>query len=161
MNRIAFALFLLLAACGGSLSDEQRKKIRENMAAGEIRKVTDAELTEAAFAFGRQIASTVEKSDRTLTNKTFVDSLQNAKNVEIVLLQPGDSMLADVERQIIEAYTSGSGVVQLNDNIQNLHNDTLLYTKPILRELPDGTTEFTRALGIRMPVKSVILSIKD
>lgn len=161
MNRSVFALFLLLAACGGTLTDEQRKQMRENMQAGEIRKVTDAEMTEAAFALGREIAVLVERTDRNLHNRSFLDSLQRRHNVTIVLLEPGDSMLAAVESQIIEAYTSGSGVVELADNVQNLHNDTLLYTKPVLRELPDGTTEFTRALGVRMPVKSVILSIED
>ena len=161
MTRFAFVLFILLTACGGTLTDEQRKQMRENMEAGEIRKVTDAELTEAAFAFGRMIAGAVESSDSNLTDKAFLDSLQRELEVDIQFLEPGDSMLAKVESQIIEAYTSGSEVVELSDNVQNLHNDTLLYTKPVLRELPDGTTEFTKALGIRMPVKSVILSIKN
>lgn len=131
------------------------------MEAGEIRKVSDAELTEAAFALGREISTIIEKTDRNLDNKSLLDSLQRQHSVAIVLLEPGDSMLAAVESQVIEAYTSGSGVVELTDNVQDLHNDTLLYTKPLLRELPDGTTEFTRALGVRMPVKSVILSIED
>jgi len=161
MNRLSFVIFLLLTACGGTLTDEQRKEMREKMEAGEIRKVTDAELTDAAFALGRKLSGLIEKNDPNLGNKTYLDSLQQALNVHIVLLEPGDSMLAEVESQIIEAYTSGSGVVQLSDNVQNLHNDTLLYTKPVLMDLPDGTTEFTRALGVRMPVKSVILSIED
>jgi hypothetical protein len=161
MTRLVFVLLIVLTACGGSLSEEQRKKMRENMEAGEIRKVTDAELTEAAFALGRMIAREVEASGKNLNNKSFVDSLQQELAVNILFLEPGDSMLAEVEKQIIEAYTSGSEVVVLNDNVQDLHNDTLLYTKPILRELPDGSTEFTKALGIRMPVKSVILSIQD
>jgi hypothetical protein len=161
MNRFVFAVFFLLTACGGSLTDDQRKKIRENMEAGEIRKVSDAELTEAAFDYGRKISGIINKRAGNPDDKARIDSVQREFNVEIVFMEPGDSMLAEVESQIIDAYTSGSGVVQLSDNIQNLHNDTLLYTKPLLRELPDGTTEFTRALGIRMPVKSVILSIKD
>jgi len=160
MTRSLFVLCVLLTACGGTLSDEQRKKMRENMEAGELRKVTDAELTDAAFSFGRTIAAAVESGGK-LNDQTFLDSLQHAMGVNIQWLEPGDTMLAQVEQQIIAAYTSGSEVVNLTDNVQNLHNDTLLYTKPVLRDLPDGTTEFTSALGIRMPVRSVILSIKD
>jgi len=161
MNRISIVCLLILAGCGGSLTDEQRKQMRENMEAGEIKKVTDAELTDAAFAFGRKISSLIKSPGTAADDVALIDSLEREFSVKILLLEPADSMLADVEQQIIEAYTSGSGVVELTDNIQNMHNDTLLYTKPILRELPDGTTEFTRALGIRMPVKAVVLSIED
>jgi hypothetical protein len=158
MNRISIVCLLILAGCGGTLTDEQRKQMRENMEAGEIRKVTDAQLTDAAFAFGRKISGLVQTSG---SNVAVIDSLEQEFGVKILLLEPADSMLAEVEQQLIEAYTSGSGVVELTDNVQNMHNDTLLYTKPVLRELPDGTTEFTRALGIRMPVKAVVLSIED
>jgi hypothetical protein len=160
MKRLLLLMFVI-TACGGSLSDEQRKKVRENMAAGEIRKVTDAELTDAAFELGRMISGTVSKRDPGLSDVTLIDSLEQSLNVEILLLQPSDTMLAVVEQQIIEAYTSGSGVVELTDNVQRMAGDTLLYTKPILRELPDGTTTFQHALGIRMPVKSVVLSIQE
>jgi len=37
----------------------------------------------------------------------------------------------------------------------------MLYTKPILHTRPDGTLEFTKALGIRMSKKYIVLSIKD
>jgi hypothetical protein len=151
----------VITACGGSLSDEQRKKLRENMEAGEIRKVTDAELTDAAFALGRMISDTVSRRDPALANAPFIDSLEQNLQVEILLLQPSDTMLATVEQQIIQAYTSGSGVVELTDNVQRMHGDTLLYTKPILRDLPDGTSSFEHALGIRMPVKSVVLSLHE
>jgi len=155
------AMLLFATACGGTLSDEQRKKIRENMDAGEIRKVTDAELTEAAFNYGRTISAILERRSPSLDNVKLIDSLEQALNVKILLLQPSDTMLLEVEQQIIEAYTSGSGVVQLADNIQRLSGDTLLYTKPVVRELPDGSSEFEHALGIHMPVRSIVLSIPD
>jgi hypothetical protein len=151
----------VITACGGSLSDEQRKQMRENMEAGEIKKVTDAELTEAAFELGRMISGTLAQRDPDLKDASLIDSLEQELHVEILLLQPSDTMLAIVEQQIIEAYTSGSGVVELTDNVQRMGGDTLLYTKPILRELPDGTSAFEHALGIRLPVKSVVLSIQD
>ena len=62
-----------------------------------------------------------------------------------------------VERLVMEAYAEGSGS---SDNIQKMGLDSLLYTKPILREHPDGSTEFLKAIGIRMTRKQVVLSIK-
>jgi len=161
--RTAKWLLILFAAvsCTGSLTDEQRKKMRENMEAGEIRKVSDAELTEASFAYGREIAKIIEAKDRTMTNQTLLDSLQNTFHVRIVALVPGDSMALEIENQIIEAYTSGAGQVTLNDDLQKLGTDSMLYSKPILRDLPDGSVEFVRALGIHMPKKEIILSIQE
>lgn len=152
---------VVLYACTGSLTDEQRKKLRENMEAGEIRKVSDAEMLEASFAYGRTITSIIEKRDRTLTDQRLLDSLQQAFHVRIVSLTPGDSMALEIENQIIDAYTSGAGQVSLADNIQKLGADSMLYTKPILRDLPDGTVEFVRALGIHMPKKHIVLSIQE
>jgi hypothetical protein len=160
MRRLVVIL-LIASACGGTLSDEQRKKIKEDMAANQIRKVSDAELTEAAFALGRKITAIVERRDPGLTNKSLKDSLEKNLNIRILNLQPNDTMLVSVEQQIIEAYTSGSGVVELSDNVQRLSGDTLLYTKPIVRELPDGSSQFQYALGIHLPLKSVVLSIQE
>jgi hypothetical protein len=158
MNK--FLLFLLasiLFSSCGSLSTEQRKKIRENMEAGSLKKVSDAELTEAAFAYGRLIAKAVNgKSD-----KKLLDSLEKKYGVEILYMQPGDSMLRSVEKQIIDAYTSGAATVDIADNIQRMGIDSILYTKPIVKEKTDGSVEFDKALALRMPKKQIILSIKD
>lgn len=158
MRAFCVIIGVMLAGCGGSLSDEQRKQLRENMEAGEIRKVTDAELTEASFNYGRVIARVVEAQDRSLSNRHLLDSLEDAYHVVIVPLVEGDSLMREIESQIIEAYT-GAGNHELADNIQKLSPDSVLYTKPLMRERPDGTLEFARALGIRMPVKYIIRSI--
>ena len=145
-------------ACGGSLSDEQRKKIRESMEDGQIRRVPEAELTEAAYQLGRQMMKRLEKGG---LNPSLIDSLQKAYNVKIGTLQTTDSVMLEIEKQIVEAYTTGSGNVELTDNIQKLGADSLLYTKPILKELPDGTMQFEKAIGIHMPRKTVVRSIPE
>lgn len=129
------------------------------MKQGEIKKVTDAEVSEAAFEFGRTIASAQEKKDKALTNRAFLDSLARAFDVEIISIQPDNASLRGVEKQLLEAYTQS--VPGTSDNIQKMGADSLLYTKPIVREHPDGSLEFVKALGIRMTKKQVILSIKD
>lgn len=159
-NYIAIG-FVILTACGGTLTDEQRKKARESIEAGQLKRVTDSELTEASFALGRTIVKLIEKKDPYLTNQNFLDSLGKVYSIEIIAMQPGDSASRAVEQQIIEAYIAGVGKVELNDNIQKLGKDSILYTKPILRELIDGSVEFSKALGIRMPKKEIVRSIKD
>jgi len=161
MKKFLVIILAVLTACGGTLTDEQRRKARENIEQGQLKRVTDSEITEASFALGRAITELIEKRDRDLTNRTFLDSLQNAFKVEIISMKPGDSTSRAVEQQIIEAYIAGTGKVELNDNIQKLGKDSVLYTKPILKDRPDGSVEFSKALGIRMAKKEVVLSIKD
>lgn len=161
MKNLIFWGFLILTACGGTLTDEQRRKAREAIDQGQLKRVTDSELTEASFALGRIITEKIEKRDRDLVNRAFLDSLQNVYNVEIISMKPGDSTSRAVEQQIIEAYITGTGQVELNDNIQKMGKDSMLYTKPILKERPDGSVEFSKALGIRMAKKEIVLSIKD
>ncbi len=122
----------------------------------EIKKVTEAQIIEAAFQYGRQVAAIVEKKDRTLTNQSFLDSVSQVFSVEIISLQPENSLLRTVEKQLLEAYQTDA---QSPDNIQKMGTDSLLYTKPFTREHPDGSAEFTKALGIRMTKKQVILTI--
>jgi hypothetical protein len=154
------ALLLLATACGGSLSDEQRKKLRERMKEDEIVRVTEGELMAAAFDYGRAIDSILEKRDPAMVNSRFIDSLGTAFNVRISSIQPGDSMLLGIESKLIEAYMAGAGQ-PIADDVQKLGKDSVLYTKPITQERPDGSVEFIRALSIHMPVKSVVLSIED
>ncbi len=161
MKNFIFIGLVFLTSCGGTLTDEQRKKARESIEAGQLKRVTESEMTEASFALGRTIAMLIEKKDHYLTNPSFLDSLGKVYRVEITSLQPGDSTSRAVEQQIIEAYIAGTGKVELNDNIQKLGKDSILYTKPILRELVDGSVEFSKALGIRMARKEIVLSIKD
>jgi len=157
MKYYSLLLLILIFSCTGTLTDEQRKKMKENMELNEIKKATDAEIIEAAFRLGRQTASIIQKRDKTLTDQPFLDSLSQALQVEILSIQSGNQNLRSVEKQLLEAYKSE---VQSSDNIQKMGPDSLLYTKPLLREHPDGSTEFTKALGIRMTKKQIVLTIK-
>lgn len=148
---------VVLVSCTGSLSDSQKKRIKESMEQGQIKKISEAQVTEAAFAYGRKVAGIVNKSDVSLVNRTLLDSLSQAYQVEIVSLQPDNQKMRFVERQLLEAYLNGGAS---NDNIQKMGTDSLLYTMPIIREKPDGSTEFLKVLGIRMTRKQVVLSIK-
>lgn len=159
MKNLCFCLAaMLLAACGGSLSDEQRKQIRENMEDGEIKRITESAMTAAAYELGRSLIA--ELTAKGLDNQPVIDSLEQQYNIRIVTLQPSDSLMLAVEQQIIEAYTAET-TVPLTDNIQKLGADSLLYTKPVMTTLPDGAVKFERAIGIHMPRKTIVRSIED
>ena len=156
-KNIFFIALVLLCSCGGRISDEQRKAIKESMEEGQIRKVSDAEITEAGYEYGRAIILDLEK---TASGKSEIKQLELKYKVKISTLQSGDSALIEIEKMIIDAYTSGAAP-ELSDNIQKLGTDALLYTKPIMRALPDGSMQFEKAIGIHVPKKQVVLSIKD
>ena len=159
MKLLLFVLPLLLfIACTGSLTSDQRKKIKENMKQGEIKKVSDAQLTEAAFDYGRKIATVIFAKDKTFTNLRLQDSPNQVYGVELVSIQDSNKSLRGVEKQLLEAYASQAHDA---DNVQKMGPDSLLYTKPLMRERPDGSTEFIKAIGIRMTRKEIILSIKE
>jgi hypothetical protein len=150
---------LILTACGGSLSSEQRKKIRANMEAGSIKKISEAELTEAALAYAHTVTKAVE--GHVQPDQKFLDSLNKTYDVEILFMTPGDSKLRNIEKQVIEAYASTSGTDITGDNLQKMGNDSLLYTKPIFEKNQKGSSEFRKALALRIHKKAVILSIKN
>ena len=74
MSRLSLIfLVVVLIACGGSLTDEQRKRMLEASEQQAIVKVTDAEITEAAFSKGRAVMTG-------LTSLAVTDSIAQAAN---------------------------------------------------------------------------------
>lgn len=150
-----------LSACQGSLSEEQRKKIKDEMDAGKIQRVTEAELINGGFSFGRSLTQVIEKSDKYYVNRKILDSIERKYDIRIFKLQENDSTLFEIERKILEAYLSGSTEVTLDDNIQITDTDSILYTKPILRTQPDGSLEFLYAIGIKAPKRTIVLTLEN
>lgn len=160
MNRYHLLFAFVLASCSGSLNDEQRQRMKENMELNRIKKFSDSQIVEEAYRQGRLVALVLEKRDPLMGNAMLIDSLETKFGVEIVAMQPNDSLLRAVEQKIIEAYMAG-GATTLSDNIQKSGSDSLLYTKPLMTTHADGSVAFSKALGVRMLRKNVILSIKD
>jgi hypothetical protein len=152
-------MLIMVVGCGGSLNEEQRKRLRENMEKGAIKRVPDAELTAAALTLARQVVSQLSAAKPLAQQAAKIDSLEKAFDVKITSLAPNDSLLSQVEKQIIDAYTAAAPAADLPDNLQRLGPDSLLYTKPQIKTNADGSVEFTYALGIRMAKRTVILSM--
>jgi hypothetical protein len=151
---------LILVSCNGKLTDEQKRKIREEREESQIKKISEADITEAAFHYGRTITDIIDKRDKLMSNKALLDSLENAFGVEIISMQKDDPTLRAVEKKVMEAYASGGSTIALNDNVQKMGKDSILYTKPLMRELPNGSVTFTSAMGLRIPKKQIIRTIK-
>ncbi len=150
---------LLLAACGGKLSEEQRKRLHEGMATQDIKKVSEADLYEAAMAYGLSVVRDVEATDRFLHQSSKIDSIARSRGVRIYSIIPNDSTLREIEKRLVEAYVTGADVGQVSDNLQKVGEDSLLYTKPVFKDRPDGSQEFSHAIGIKMSKKTIVLSM--
>ncbi len=154
MNKLLLILLVLsLFACGGSLTDEQRKRMLEASELQAIVKVTDAEITEAAFAKGRTVMEG-------LTSPSELDSLEKVAAVKIHWLEPGAAHGLEIEQQLIDAYINS--VIEgtsLQDNVQKIGTDSMLYTKAIILTRPDSSVEVKGTWNIWMSKKQLILSM--
>ena len=146
---------LTLTACGGSLSDEQRKKIKEDMESHKIVRVTEAEITEAAFTQGRVVMKALDKA-----KPDNLDSLASANHLKIKWLVPGSTNALEIEKQLVEAYltsiVNGGG---MEDNVQRLETDSLLYTHPVTEKMADGSETVKGIWSIRLSKKQLILGM--
>ena len=160
MKALVLLLTLILFGCGGSLSDEQRKQVKENMELNKIVRVTEAEITEAAFSKGREAVKIIDTFGG---DSTRIDSILNINKGRIRFIRPGKSNALALEQQLIDAYLADpSGILQ--DNVQRLRNkqgdfDSLLYTRPVMKKLPDGSEQLDGVWNIWLPKKELILEI--
>ncbi len=146
-------------ACGGKLSEEERQKLHEGMATQDIKRVTDADLQEATIVYAKSVLIDVLKIDKYLNQKSRIDSIAAQHHVRIYSLIPNDSTLREIETQLIEAYIAGADTGLAGDNLQKAGEDSLLYTAPIFKNRPDGSQQFSHAIGIKVAKKTVVLSM--
>lgn len=156
-------LALLLSACGGNLSDDQRKKLKEGMANQKIVQVSDSDIVTAAHEQGKKI---YEQLERAQFDPTKVDSIANYYRVKIKWVVPGAGNAQETEQQLIDAYVMGMATGTLQDNIQRLHRsadqtayDSLLYSKPKVSPMPDGVEQLEGIWNIYLSKKQIVLSI--
>jgi hypothetical protein len=145
-------------SCGGSLTDEQRKEMHEKMEMNKIVRVTEVEIIESAFRKGRDMIQTLEKVGE---HPARIDSLLRINHGSIRFIEPGQGNVTSLEQQLMDAYLADkSGTLQ--DNVQKLRNeigdfDSLLYTKPVVRRLSDGSTELEGVWNIWFSKKDLVI----
>jgi hypothetical protein len=154
MRWIYVAILVLLMGCGGSLSEEQRKQMREAREQQTIRKVTEAELTQEAFDRGKEIIDLIEK------NPNQSDSIAQNHHVIIRWIDPSSPDATELERQVIDAYLNSAIMGNaVSDNVQKLGTDSLLYSKPVVTELPDGSVQVKGLWNVKMSKKYLVLGM--
>lgn len=154
MQKYGLFLLLILMACGGSLTDEQRKEMREGQAKQEVKRVTEAEILERAFSTGRKIITGIEK-DSTALKKL---ATQYKSNIQFV--KPGQSTALEIEQQLIEAYLMSIIDGGTADNVQKIPGDSMLYTFPVADTLADGAVSIRGMWSVHMAIKDLILSME-
>lgn len=126
----------------------------------KIRKVTEAELTAAAFEQGRKLTGNLEQFEN---DSTRIDSLLQAENGNVKWIVPGATTAIALEQQLIDAYVAADAG-SLQDNVQLIRNregnsDSILYTKPVTTSMPDGTKKLEGVWNIWLSKKKLILSM--
>lgn len=154
MKKLLIVLTVFLCACGGSLSDEQRKQMREASEQQAIVKVTESEIMDAAFAKGRDVMSQLKQVNPD-TGKVSTD-----EKVRIHWLTPGKAHGLEIEQQLIEAYLNSmlSGV-PLQDNVQKIGEDSLLYTNPVVITRADSSIEIKGTWNVWMSKRELIMAM--
>lgn len=149
-------LILALTSCGGSISDEQRKQMLDARKEQSIQKVTDAQITEAAFEKGREVVKGLTET----ATPTQLESLSADQAVKIRWVVPGATNALEVEKQLIDAYINSviMGEEQI-DNVQKIGTDSLLYTKALVITHPDSSIEVKGTFNVWISKKKLILGM--
>lgn len=162
---IIFGTGLLLTACGGALSDEQRREMREGMAQQKVMKVSDADIVAAAMEKG---SNTLLALEAVQFEPTRVDSIATAQHVTAKWMVPGSPGAAGkvLESQLIEAYVLGAASGAIQDNLQKMWTDeahtdydSLFYSHPMVKRLPDGSDQLEGVWNIYISRRDLILEM--
>lgn len=127
----------------------------------KIKKVSEAEITDAAFTKGRELMSSIEELHG---DSVKINSLIKSEEGRIRWVAPGNKNALALEQQLIDAYLSSPhGSVQ--DNVQLIRNatgnsDSVLYSKPVVKKLSNGTEQLEGVWNIWLSKKQLILGMK-
>lgn len=161
MKKLILLTSLIISACGGSLSDDQRKKLHEGMEQQKIVHLSDSEITSVALDHGKLIVGVVGKFQ---ANEKKIDSVATHYHAKIKWSVPGTASAGDIEQQLIEAYVMGMATGSIQDNIQKLHTgtrpedyDSLLYSRPVVTVMPDGVEKLEGIWNIYLSKKQIVL----
>ncbi|MTI22484.1 hypothetical protein E1176_15740 [Fulvivirga sp. RKSG066] len=136
---------LLLASCGGSISDEQRKSLQQEMKDREIKKVQEEDIVAKTFELGKEIHRQYLSGN---------DSLQKTLKTDLYIIEKGDSVEKKKDWEIFEAYEySLTNGAPLSDNVQR-DGEEMIYTYPLVIE-----DEFAGIYVIRIPRKQLVLNL--
>lgn len=152
-----FALIILayfLSFCSTSLSEKDKEAIRLEKNQREIRKIKTADIISATYVRGMTITAIADSLltarleymilEHGITDvikqydqivQPILDSISNANKAEIKRIsnKTGNIELGKIERELLEAYRfNKKGNLELQDNVQVIDDNLLLYSKPLI-----------------------------
>ena len=177
-------LLVLTSACGNPNTTVMNEQVREEMRMREPKQVTPDQLVAATYQQGRVLTQklldqAVARYQESADSETFTDflskqsfdtdSLREDIHVRWVGWQTDTTRLSAYEQQLWSAYRYSAQKGQpLDDNVQRVGQDSLLYTQPIMlsdslqRKLPAQLDTLGALLGmwsVMMAKKEVVLQI--
>ena len=157
---LLFLFFSLLVSCGGGLSDSQREAIKKSMRDGRVQRVSPAALITSGLESGRAIVALLG-DDLYLGNRVLMDSISTSKEVKIYMMKSETVQPGTKHAEVWEAYLNAPDPADLKENIQKIGSDSLLYTRPVTYERPDGSLVLSHAVAVVMAVKNVIVYMEE
>lgn len=121
------------------------------METSQIKKVSEAQITEEVLAQGRELVTLLGK-------KRNADSLASAEKVVIHWLEPGAGNATEMEEQLIEAYLMNLTGGTL-DNVQKIGTDSLMYTVPVVEKQADSSDVVKGIWSIYFSRKQIVLGL--
>ncbi len=161
LNRSFFILLLILfCGCGEKNNNRNNPAFLEELANREIKKVSDADIMKAAYDEGKEISNTLQNfiSARLQEHiqETGIQEALKYCNVEAYAITDSISSLSSagvrrtslktrnklndpdsLETMLLDSYLYNvENGVALDDNVQQVDEEYLLYTKPIVLNNP-------------------------
>ncbi len=158
---------LLLAACDiGSQRRLEREKLEKELRRREPRRITEAEIIDAARVQGQEITKLLKTNTSAQDSccpalpAAITDSVNTHYQAQIncfAILNPAPAASA-IEQQLLEAYRYNvEQQLPLDDNVQAQGKEFFIYTAPVTN---GGTTKTACAIwSIRLARKQVVLSM--
>lgn len=182
MKRILTVLCLLLSACGDRNQSVIDRQVLNEMEQREPKRVLPDQLVKAAYRQGETLTDELFSSALDRYAYTPEDPLSaslylarqsyDTVSARVVWIDEhrDTATLTPYEQQLWSAYRYSANLgEQLNDNVQRLDGDSLLYTRPVLltdsiaARFPSSSDTLGQLLGmwsVTLPKRDVVLAVE-
>lgn len=126
---VYFILICGLTACGGQLSEKQRKELQNESKLHEIKRVTDDEIMLKAMETGRKVRAELNKGrDKAAIEQEY--------NVSIHRYLKEEPQMEEKVRALWRAYKTSEHSLDpaTDDNLQRDYPEHLIYTYPVIQD---------------------------
>ena len=142
-------LSLLILGCGKTERIDT-KEVKEALKQREIRKITDAQITEEGLKLGeidsKNLLDCINRGDSLSTYTSCLDSLSSGRIKSLKVLKRGEATtnLSKAEADLWGAYQYNfERKLELLNNLQDLRDGRLLFTRPLYLDSADTSRKIS------------------